>query len=116
MWYTNKIPRQGICTIYVGPLVPLEFWKVPLLGLLLVWNLKTGTSKQTWRAPMLRMGIQPEKREARKNDMGESDFLETDSDFFILGFAYIPFVTRRDEYRVMQGSAVLTFIKIRCFT
>ena len=42
------------------------------------------------------MGIQPEKREARKNDMGESDFLETDSDFFILGFAYIPFVTHRD--------------------
>ena len=38
------------------------------------------------------------------------------SDFFILRFAYIPFVTHRDEYRVMRGSAVLTFIKIRCFT
>ena len=36
--------------------------------------------------------------------------------FFILGFAYIPFVTYRDEYRVTQGSAVLIFIKIRCFT
>ena len=65
---------------------------------------------------MLQMGIQPEKRGARKNDMGESVFLETDPDFFIFGFAYIPFVTHRDEYRVMRGSAVLTFIKIRCFT
>ena len=27
---------------------------------------------------MLQMGIQPEKRGARKNDMGESVFLETD--------------------------------------
>ena len=26
------------------------------------------------------------------------------------------FVTHRDEYRVTWGSAVLTFIKIRCFT
>ena len=44
------------------------------------------------------MGIQPEKGGARKNDMGESVFLETDPNFFILGFAYIPFVTHRDEY------------------
>ena len=60
------------------------------------------------------MGIQPEGE--RKNDMGESVFPETDPDFFIFGFAYIPFVIHRDEYRVMRGSAVLTFIKIRCFT
>ena len=65
---------------------------------------------------MLQMGIQPEKQGARKNDMGESVFLETDPDFFIFKFAYIPFVIHRDEYRVMRGSAVLTFIKIRCFT
>ena len=65
---------------------------------------------------MLQMGIQPEKRGARKNDMGVSVFPETDPLFLFLGFAYIPFVTHRDEYRVTQGSAVLTFIKIRCFT
>ena len=66
---------------------------------------------------MLQMGIQPEKWGARKNDMGESVFLETDLiSFFGGGFAYIPFVTHRDEYRVTRGSAVLTFIKIRCFT
>ena len=62
------------------------------------------------------MGIQPEKGGARKNYMGESVFPETDPDLFIWGFAYIPFVTHRDEYRVTWGSAVLTFIKIRCFT
>ena len=36
-WDTNKIPRQGICTIYIGPPAPLEYRKVPLLGLLLAW-------------------------------------------------------------------------------
>ena len=42
MWDTNKTPRQGVCTIYVGPPAPLEYRKVPLLGLLLKWNLKAG--------------------------------------------------------------------------
>ena len=65
---------------------------------------------------MLQMGIQPEKRRAEKNDMRESVFPETDPLSLFLRFAYIPFVTHRDEYRVTQGSAVLTFIKIRCFT
>ena len=65
---------------------------------------------------MLQMEIQPEKRGARKKDMGESVFPETDPISFIFRFAYIPFVIHKDEYRVMQGSAVLTFIKIRCFT
>ena len=35
--------------------------------------------------------------------MGESVFLETDPNFFIFGFAYIPFVTHRDEYRVSHA-------------
>ena len=64
---------------------------------------------------MLQMGIQPEKREQERSDMGESIFPETDPISLFLGFAYIPFVTHRDEYEVKQGSAVLTFIKIRCF-
>ena len=65
---------------------------------------------------MLQMGIQPEKRGARKNDMGESVFPETDPISLFFRFAYIPFVIHRDEYRVMWGSAVLNFINIRCFT
>ena len=63
---------------------------------------------------MLQMGIQPEKREQERSDMGESVFPETDP--IIFGFAYIPFITHRDEYRVTRESAVLTFVKIRCFT
>ena len=49
---------------------------------------------------MLQMGIQPEKWGARKNDMGESVFPETDPISLFFKFAYIPFVTHRDEYRV----------------
>ena len=62
------------------------------------------------------MGIQSEKQGARKNDMGESVFPETDPISLFFRFAYIPFVIHRDEYRVTRGSAVLTFIKIRYFT
>ena len=65
---------------------------------------------------MLQMGIQPEKQGARKNDMGESVFPETDPISLFFRFAYIPFVIHRDEYRVTRGSEVLNFIKIRCFT
>ena len=65
---------------------------------------------------MLLMEIQPEKPEQERSDLGESVFPETDPIFFIFRFAYIPFVTHRDEYRVTRESAVLTFIKIRCFT
>ena len=48
-------------------------------------GLKAGTSKYTWWAPTLQMGIQPEKRGERKNDMGESVFPETDPIFLFLG-------------------------------
>ena len=61
---------------------------------------------------MHQMGIQPEKWGARKNDMGESVFPETDPIYLFFRFAFIAFVTLRDEYRVMCRSAVLTFIKI----
>ena len=52
---------------------------------------------------MLQMGIQPEKREQERSDMGESVFPETDPISLFFGFAYIPFVTHRDEYRVRGG-------------
>ena len=60
------------------------------------------------------MGIQPEGE--RKNDMGESVFPETDLISLFFKFAYMLFVIHRDEYRVTWESAVLTFVKIRCFT
>ena len=45
-----------------------------------------------WQAPTLQMGIQPEKWGARKKDMGESVFPETDPISLFFRFAYIPFV------------------------
>ena len=59
------------------------------------------------------MGIQPEGE--RKNDTGESVFLETDPISLFFSFPYILFVIHRDEYRVTWGSADLTLVTIRCF-
>ena len=59
------------------------------------------------------MGIQPEGE--RKNNTGESVIPETDLIFLFFRFAYILFVTHRDKYRVMQGSADVTLVTIRCF-
>ena len=60
----------------------------------------------------------PDGNSARRgeNDTGKSVFPETDPISLFFRFAYIPFVIHGDEYRVMRGSAVLTVIKIRCFT
>ena len=59
----------------------------------------------------------PDGNSARRgeNDTGKSVFPETDPISLFFRFAYILFVTHRDEYRVMQGSADLTLVKIRCF-
>ena len=61
-------------------------------------------------------GNSARKTRSKKEQHGGISLSGNWSHFFILGFAYIPFVTYRDEYRVTWGSAVLTFIKIRCFT
>ena len=61
--------------------------------------MKAGISKQTWGAAALQMGIQPEKWGARKNDMGQSVFPETDPISLFFRFAYIPFVTHRDKWK-----------------
>ena len=52
-----------------------------------------------WQAPMPQMGIQPEKRGARKNDVGEPVFPETDPISLFFRFAYIPFVTHRAKWK-----------------
>ena len=51
--------------------------------------------------PHSRWEFNQKNGEQERSDMGESVFPETDPDFFIFKFAYIPFVTHRDEYRVM---------------
>ena len=64
---------------------------------------------------MLQMGIQPEKQGTEKNNMRESVFLETDLISLFLGLL-IYLLLHIGMNRVTRGSAVLTFIKIRCFT
>ena len=85
MWDTNKIPRQGICTIYAGPPVPLEYWKVPLLGLLLVWAWKLGQVSRHGEHPCSRWEFSQKNGEQERSDLGESVFLETDPISLFLG-------------------------------
>ena len=63
------------------------------------------------------MGIQPEKWRPRKNDMGKSVFPETDpfSLFSGLLIYLLLHIETNGNFKVTLGSAVLTFIKIRCF-
>ena len=67
---------------------------------------------------MLQTGIQPEKQGAEKNDMRESIFPETDpfSLFSGLLIYLLLHIETNGNFKVTWGSAVLTFIKIRCFT
>ena len=39
MWDTNKASRQEACTTYIVCRRPLEYRRVPCLGLPLTWNL-----------------------------------------------------------------------------
>ena len=65
---------------------------------------------------VLEEGDPPAKNGQENAEKAENAFPETDPISLFFRFAYIPFVIHRDEYRVTRGSAVLTFIKIRCFT
>ena len=58
------------------------------------------------------MGIQPEKREQERGDMGESVFPETDPFSLFLGLLIYLLL----QIGMNTESAVLNFIKIRCFT
>ena len=62
------------------------------------------------------LGIRPEKRGAGKKRHAGISLSGNGSDFFRVGFASIPSVTYRDEYRVPRGPGVPTFLRIRCFT
>ena len=65
---------------------------------------------------MLQMGIQPEKWGARKKRHGESVFPETDPISLFLGLLIYLLLHIGMNTESRGGSAVLTFIKIRCFT
>lgn len=51
----------------------------------------------------------------RKKRRGGIRLSGNGSDVFRGGFASIPLVTYRDDYRVTWGPGVPTFLKIRCF-
>ena len=99
MWDTNKIPRQGICTIYVGPPVPLEYRKVPLLGLLLAWAWKPGQISRFGGHPRSRWEFSQKNGEQKRTTWGNQSFWK----LIQFGFAYIPFVTHRDDAESRAG-------------
>ena len=117
MWDTNKASRQEACTTYIGHQLPLEYGQVPCLGLPLTWNLKARAKLAGLVSTVLQMGIQPGKWRTRKNDTGESVFPETDpfSLFSDLLLYLLLHIETNGNFKVTKGSAVLTFIKIRCF-
>ena len=65
---------------------------------------------------MLQMGIQPEKREQERSDMGESVFPETDPISLFLGLFIYLLLHIGMNIESRGWSAVPTSIKIRCFT
>ena len=73
-WDTNKIPRQGICTIYVGPPVPLEYQKVPLLGLLLAWAWKPGQISRLGGHSRSRWEFSQKTGEQKRTTWGNQSF------------------------------------------
>ena len=85
MWNTNKIPRQGICTIYIGPPVPLEYRKVPLLGLLLAWSWKPGRISRLGGHPRSRWEFSPKNGEQKRTTWGNQSFRKTDPISLFLG-------------------------------
>ena len=100
MWNTNKTPRQGICTTYVGH---------RCLSVLLKERRHWGLPGQILEAQAKLAGLVsthiPDGNSAGrgKNDTGESVFPGTDPICLFFRFAYILFVIHRDEYRVTRG-------------
>ena len=111
-WFTretNKTSRQEVCTTYVGrrrpSVLPKErrHWGLP--GQILEAQAKL----VSLAGSMLQMETQPEFERERH---GETSLLRNWSQFFIFQslFLYIEML-----YKSHAGSAVLTFIKFRCF-
>ena len=116
------------CTL--GHQRPFEFWSVPHLGLPLEWVLEARASKQTQRASMPQMGIQPEKeREGegereRDQTRGGSQIskkpvseagLRNWSILYCPETPFILFIVHRDQWMIQTYavSAALTLIETR---
>ena len=66
MWDTNKASRQEACTTYVGHRCPLEYQRVPHLGLPLAWILKS-------QGKISRLGEHPHSRWEFSQKIGEQE-------------------------------------------
>ena len=112
-WFTreiNKTSRLEACTTYVGrrrpSFLPKErrHWGLP--GRILEAQAKL----VSLAGSALQMETQPEFE--RENDMGRPVFRGTDPNSL---FSRVCFYTLRCYTKSHTGSAVLTFIKVRCF-
>ena len=109
-WKANKIPRQGICITYIGhrrpPVLPKE-------------RRHYGLPSQILEAQVKLVGLvslhAPDGNSARrweKERHGETSLSRNWSHFlFFQGL----FLYTEMLYKSHAGSAVLTFIKVRCF-
>ena len=113
-WFTqetSKTSRQEVCTTYIGRRCPSVLPKERRHWGLPGWILEAQAKLVSLVGSVLQMEIQPEGE--RKNDMGRQVFRGTDPIFlFFQGL----FLYTEMLYKSHAGSAVLTFIKVRCFT
>ena len=111
MWETNKTSRQEVCTTYVGrrrpSVLPKErrYWGLP--GQILEAQAKLVSMVGS----TLQMETQPEFEREREQH-GETSISRNWSQFFI--FHGLLLYTEM-LYKSHMGTAVLTFIKVRCF-
>ena len=114
-WFTqgtNKTSRQEVCTTYVGhrrpSVLPKEkrHWGLP------GWILEAQAKLVSLEGSALQIETQPEFERERERHW-ETSISRNWSQFFIFQglFLYTEMLYKSDA-----GSAVLTFIKVRCFT
>ena len=108
-WEINKTSRQEACMTYVGrrrpSILPKErrHWGLP--GQIL----EAQAQLVSMAGSMLQMETQPEFE--RENDTGRPVFRGTDPLLYFPGSVFIHW----DVIQNHVGTAVLTFIKVRCF-
>ena len=107
---TNKTSRQEVCTTYVGHRHPSVLLKERRHWGLPSQILEAQASLVSMVGSVLQMETQPEWERERH---GETSISRNWSPFFIFQslFLYTEML-----YKSHLGTAVLTFIKVRCFT
>ena len=126
-WEANKVPDKELALSTLGHRHPLEYWGVPHLGLPLAWILKAGTSKYTWWASMLQMGIQPEIREETRgkpvqrlapSSIVQKAFYTFDKTWRLVGNTKLCSVSSPDSYQnqAFLSAYLIVYTSLRWFT